>query len=250
MGLADLFNQLTGREAGRKRTLEERWAAAVRTLASGAKADPDAIDELVVATGRTVDDLRKDVDLKIRRQQAAAAVEAAKGVEAKRATIGRKEAAALAACQHAQQAAEAKCLAVLEPLRAEVALLTRLEKEALDGQRLLEETWADGPLEAEAATLRKRLDEIRAQRGQADKLAHSTERDSWDVEAQLKALKAAPEARVYPGTTNTKVEELEAKAADLAKQVKPTAEAAQRLAEAMKPIEARLQEIEAARLVP
>ncbi len=128
--------------------------------------------------------------------------------------------------------------------------LPALRKRRLDGQRLLEETGADGPLEEEAAKLRKDLDKIRVQRGSADKTAHSTEQAAWAAENELKALRASPAARVMPGSTNTKVEELEAKVADLTRMVKPTAEAAHRLAEAMKPLEERLQEIEAARLVP
>jgi hypothetical protein len=239
-----LFEKLTGRQTARKKTLAERWAAAVKAIADGR--EPPDMDELLVATDRDVDALRQDVERLQKRRTARAALEKARAVPAERAQVEQKLRAVASTCDAAINAARGKFEQAAAPLRHRLAELDRIEKEGAAGERELHETASPSEeTEAETAQLRTRRDELRRRHAEAVRLALRT---SDALHAARRNADSTKPVGVLPGTWALQQAEAKAKADALEPEAEAQEAAAKDIAAEIEAADRRLREIEATRL--
>jgi hypothetical protein len=149
--------KLTGKQRERQQTLESRWAQAAKAVAEGKAPPAEKLDELLLATGKTVEDLRVAVERLLRRRGAKIAFQRAASVQMERAEAAKGLDAARAAYDAAVEAAKQKYTAAADPLRAKLADLERIEREGANAQCVLRDT--AGPMAPDLAT---ELDGLRA----------------------------------------------------------------------------------------
>jgi hypothetical protein len=251
MSLATLFEKLTGKEIGRQRTLQERWTQTVKALAAGSKEpSTEAIDELLVAAGRTVEELRADVEKLVVRQKAAQAVEAGKTVAAERTKVLRAAGEAQEILDRKIRDAQGNFEHVIAPLRARIGELDHFEKAAKDGAAILEGGFAELYPEGEAAILAasKELNAARTQAGKARARAGEVDRQRDQAAASLKRLR---ERRGRQGTSEILREaELEESVPKLEEEAAILTADAEAQAAQLLPLEEKLRALEAQRLLP
>jgi hypothetical protein len=169
MSLEAFWKRLTTKQQTRERTLRERWEGTVAALADGKPPEVEAVAQVLADTGKSPQELEAAVDRLIRRRQARAALDKAKGVPMERDKLLRQEEEAAAAYNTVVEAAQAKFKAAYDPIQSRRLELHAIEKAGETAERLLLET-ADRPeVEAQIAALQKQLAETRGRRDQWQK---------------------------------------------------------------------------------
>jgi hypothetical protein len=180
-----LWSRLLGREQSRQQTLEERWQGLVKAIADGKEPAADAVEHVLDAAGKTVEDLRKAVDLLTRRRAARAAVDRGKLVPIERDKTEQLLIDANARCVAAIEAAHHQCAATRAPLEDRFKQLDAIDKVAGSGASLLEET-ADNPAAlAEISALEASLAEARLRQGAAARAAYVAQCEALDCRRQV-----------------------------------------------------------------
>ena len=141
-------------------------------------------------------------------------------------------------------------MTALQPLKAKLADLDRVEKEARAGADLLRDTWENTEQAAEAADLTKQLQTLRNRLGELVGRAKSEEQQADNAAIALKTLSVSPESRILPAGAEQKASDLKERLKDHAETGKALRGEAAAVEERVAEIVARIAEIEAGKLVP
>ena len=250
MGLADLLSTITTKYHERERQKVTEFAGLVRKIADGES--PRDADVLLALDrfDKQPTELQEAVEKLLARRKAAAAVKAGEGVEAQRVEVNRKADAAAMNYRVTVETAEAKYATALQPLKAKMADLDRLEREARAGTDLLRNTWENGEQALEAADLAKEMQTLRNRQGEVLTRAKAEENQADSTAVALKAVTTGPESRLLPAGSATRAEDLQVKLKDHAETAKALRGEAAAVEERIAAVVGRLGEIEAAKLVP
>lgn len=200
MSVTDILSKIAGRQQKRQKTSAERFARLVAQVADGK--EPAEADEVLEASGRTAEDLAREVQRLVRRREAAEKVKLADAVAAERAQLEEKAAAAQRKLEAAQRTASEQWAAAIGPIQERLRVLELLERQGRQAADYLRDTCEDSELLARLDELRRRATEARAKAGLEqkrgrDKASESityetTKRMPWrDAEYRQKSVECA-----------------------------------------------------------
>lgn len=198
MNLATLMDKVIGRQRERQQSRHEAYRTLVAQLADGKEPDAEQVDELLVALGKSLDDLKADVErLEKRREWKAQIDQLPKlGDEQKRL---RKQ---VSAADRELEAAESKHTEITTPLYARLDQIKQAMSAAEDARRRLWDTCADPAIVAE-------LKEVTTARADV-----STRRTKIAADArQQREWARSDRAEVPHATSETQIVELRQRAA-------------------------------------
>lgn len=188
--LSELLSELESRKKSRE---ADFWATAGK-LAAGEKVAPQAVECLLVESGRTTADLKTAVEMMEQRQQWATVVAGVPALEKERASINDR----IAAEDRKLTAAEQAHTNTTGPLLFRLDLIRAGMRDAEDARHRLIETCPYDELKAELASVRNRLNELHDHatelRRQAAR-AKEAEADLLEANRHLKAIEPGSDPR-------------------------------------------------------
>lgn len=126
MGISDILDKVRGHLDRKRGESRLTFRALVAEVADGREPDPARVEQVLTATGKTVDDLAGEVERLTARRALRAAIDNASTLERERSGIARKVASAEATLADAQRTFEA----AVGPLRERIARIDAAEREA------------------------------------------------------------------------------------------------------------------------
>lgn len=198
MNLATLMDKVIGRQRERQQSRHESYRTLVAQLADGQEPDADNVDELLGALGKSLDDLKADVERLEKRRQWKAQIDQLPKLADEQQRLGRQ----VSAADRALEEAELKHTEVTAPLYGRLDQIKQAQSAAEDARRRLWDTCADPAIVAEL----KEVVTARADvSGRRTKLAA-------DVRQQREWARA-DRAEVPHATSETQIVELRQRAA-------------------------------------
>jgi hypothetical protein len=177
----DFLTRLFRSEKKRQQTVKEKWDGLVRTVADGQEPAAGVAEQILDSANKTAEDLRAAVERLILRRQARAAYDKAKDVPAETEKTHRLIYEASAAYENAVQKAKDDFNATHAPLVERLRQLDALAKQAIEGQRVLQDTAEPRPeLEAQIEDLVAQQDAVRKRQGEAAHAAHKEMREAGE----------------------------------------------------------------------
>jgi hypothetical protein len=154
--------KLKGKEVTRKQTAAQQWRTAVIGLADGKPPAVEDVDALLVATGKTAEELAREAELLIKRRQAKIVMDRGKAAPAEydRAFLAIGDAEKK--YKDDLDALTKKHKETLEPMQRRMGQLKEEVRQGEQAEQLLRDTALASPeQEAELAMLRTQLEEAR-----------------------------------------------------------------------------------------
>ena len=152
----NVFEKLAATLRLRERSRLDEFKALVRAIASGTEPNADEVERILNACGRSIDDLKKAVELYQRRVLWRELLDSLPRLEAERESIERR----LAEADAELQAAERKHAKVTTPLRNRLEELRQATLTAENYRQRLVETCPNEELRERASELRRQLAEV------------------------------------------------------------------------------------------
>jgi hypothetical protein len=196
--LNDILSKVSNRFREKEVADGKRFADLIRKLADGKDLNPDVVGEILQATGKTPDDLHREVKKIVDRRQLLQTVKRGNAVAAERAELDQQEAGLTQPIEVATRAYH-EALPAIQQRRRELELLDR---QAAQARSELAASCADETLHAELETLKTERAEIDAkmvgyERDRKAVLAEAARKenettkagyDSWNDPEQLEKL--------------------------------------------------------------
>ena len=198
MNLTTLMDKVIGRQRERQQSRHEAYRTLVAQLADGKEPDADEVDELLGALGKSLDDLKADVERLEKRREWKAQIDALPKLADEQKRLGKQ----VAAADRELEAAESKHTEITPPLYARLEQIKQAMSGAEDARRRLWDTCTDAAIVAE-------LKEVTTAREVV-----STRRTKIAVDArQQREWAQSDRAEVPHATSETQIAELRRRAA-------------------------------------
>lgn len=145
MNLTSLMDKVIGRQRERQQSRHEAYRTLVAQLADGKEPDAEQVDELLGALGKSLDDLKADVERLEQRREWKAQLDALPKLADEQKRLGKQ----VAAADRELEAAESKHTEITAPLYGRLDQIKQAMSQAEDARRRLWDTCSDPAIMAE-----------------------------------------------------------------------------------------------------
>lgn len=198
MSLTTLLDKIAGRQQQRRKSYEADFRQLVKQIVSGKEPDAEAIEDVLAASQKSLDDLREAVELLQHRKELRRAVDGVRDLEEERKRIE----GAIAEADRIFNDASARHDATVDPLDIRLQQIKTLTREANGARHELYSTCPN-------ADLVSRLEEITRPLDEAQRRLRSAETQSRNLRNQAKAERADAELAVRKPNAEAHVQEAE-----------------------------------------
>ena len=193
MNLTALLDKIAGRQEERQQAHEADFHQLVVEIADGQEPDADELEHVLACSGKTIDDLRKAVELLEHRRNLKSTADRASEFEKERASIESE----IAKADRIFNEADAKHESTVDPLLLRLRQLKMLTKEAEKARRELWNTCRDEDLVAQLDEVSRELAKVSRQLSETETKARNHRQTAAYEYEQAKFAKKKPDVEQH-----------------------------------------------------